>query len=172
VWADAAGEIRFYSGGSTLRAKFTSAGDFLPSPDGSRVLGSASLRWGGLYLNAASVTGTALYVDAASNVGPLTSSVRYKEHLAPWAVTPEALDRFLRTAPQLWDYKGQANGAVGFIAEDLDALPIRNAYGTSPLVNYDKEGRPESNRDYALIALQHLAIQHLSARVARLEGAH
>lgn len=52
-------------------------------------------------------------------------------------------------------------GAAGFISEDLETLGILNAYGRSPLINYDKDGLPESNRDYALIGLQHLAIQKL-----------
>jgi hypothetical protein len=71
--------------------------------------------------------------------------------------------------PSWWDYKGQKNGALGFIAEDLAALPLER-YGFNPLVNYDGDGQIESNRDYALIALHHLVIQRLERKIAALEA--
>jgi len=61
----------------------------------------------------------------------------------------------------LWDYIGKENGCAGFIAEDIEALGLKNAYNTSPLINYSNEGQPDSNRDFALIAMQHKVIQRL-----------
>ena len=100
----------------------------------------------------------------------LSSSARYKEHIAPWVVSPDALARFVALSPQVWDYKGKQTGAAGFISEDLDALGLLNAYGRSPLINYDADGLPESNRDYALIGLQHLVLQDHDRRLATLDA--
>lgn len=98
-----------------------------------------------------------------------SSSRRFKENIAPAVVTDAQLDAFMATAPSWWDYKGQKNGALGFIAEDLAALPMER-YGFNPLVNYDGDGQIESNRDYALIAMHHLVIQRLERKIAALEA--
>jgi hypothetical protein len=174
----ASGAIRFYSGGATERWQISSAGYLLPGSDSNYNIGSTSLGLNLVYItganpiyapNMASNAGTTVVVNASGYYNKLSSSARYKEHLEPWTA-PDALDRFVALSPKLWDYTGQQNGAAGFVAEDLDALDIRNTYGRSVLVNYDADGRPESNRDYALIGLQHLVIQDLWRRVAALEG--
>lgn len=119
--------------------------------------------------NATATTGTALIWDASGYVRPQSSSLRYKT-LNPVTVTPGQIAAFVALSPKGWDYTGQRNGAFGFIAEDLNSLGILNSYGVSPLVNYDAEGRPDSNRDFAIIGLQHLVLQDHDARIAALEA--
>jgi len=166
---DAAAAIRFYTGGTALQWQITPAGYLEPAINGLRV-GSAT---NGVLVYPYNVadTGTAVVQTAVGYLAKQTSSARFKEHLEPWALPDDVLHRFLAVSPHQWDYTGQASGAAGFVAEDLDALPIRNRYGRSPLINYDAEGRPESNRDFAILALQHLVLRDLAARVAALEGA-
>ena len=115
-------------------------------------------------------TGTAIVRNGTDGQWYLTSSSRrFKENISTAVVTDAQLDAFMATAPSWWDYKGQKNGALGFIAEDLAALPLER-YGCNPLVNYDAEGQIESNRDYALIAMHHLVIQRLERKIAALEA--
>jgi hypothetical protein len=123
-------------------------------------------------MNAASVgsnPGTAAVWDGAGNLYKQSSSMRYKENIAEWTVTDAQLDAFVNLSPKLWDYTGKQNGCAGFIAEDIEALGLKNAYNTSPLINYSTEGQPDSNRDFALIALQHKVIQRLEAAVKELK---
>ena len=133
----------------------------------------------------ASNPGTAAVWDASGNLYKLASSLRYKENITDWNVTDEQLNAFINVNPKLWDYIGKENGCGGFIAEDIEALGLKNAYNTSPLINYSNEGQPDSNRDFALIALQHKVLQkqqqaiqelftqltELKAEVATLRGA-
>lgn len=116
-----------------------------------------------------SSTGTTLIIDGSNNVLKQTSSARYKEHIEEWGVSSDALTAFVALRPMSWDYIGGHQGAASFIADDLAKLPIVNAYGRSPLVNYDNQGRPDSNRDFAIIALQHLVLQDHDARILDLE---
>jgi hypothetical protein len=109
----------------------------------------------------ASSAGTAAVWDGSGNLYKQSSSMRYKENIAEWAVTDAQLDAFVNLNPKLWDYIGKENGCAGFIAEDIEALGLKNAYNTSPLINYSNEGQPDSNRDFSLIALQHKVIQRL-----------
>jgi hypothetical protein len=179
----ASGAIRFYTGGTVLRWTFTETGHILPNTNGTQSVGSATVPLGNLYAYQYLSTyttpciwtgmsadgGTAVIVTADGSVRKLSSSARYKEHLAPLTLAPDMLTHFVECSPRAWDYTGQQTGAVGFIAEDLaDIAP--NDYGRSALLNYDAEGRPESNRDFALIGLQHLVIQNLWHRVAALES--
>lgn len=120
--------------------------------------------------NAGSDAGTTAVYNASGRILKLSSSERYKEHIEPWILGNDALATFLALSPESWDYKGKDTGAAGFISERLAVLPITNRYGRSPLVNYDTEGRPDSNRDYAIIGLQHLVIQNLSKRIDALEA--
>lgn len=182
--AHASGGIRLYTGGATKRWEIDAAGALLPGATTTYSIGSAAFTVAEMYantyrsahtipmasLNPSADTGTTLVVNASGWMQKLTSSARYKDHLAPLTIAPDGLERFVARSPKVWDYAGQETGAVGFIAEDLDDL-VPNAYGRSALLNYDGEGRPESNRDYALIGLQHLVLQNLWARVAALEGA-
>jgi hypothetical protein len=108
-----------------------------------------------------SAAGTAAIWDGSGNLYKQSSSMRYKENIAEWTVTDAQLDAFVNLNPKLWDYIGKENGCAGFIAEDIEALGLKNAYNTSPLINYSNDGEPDSNRDFALIALQHKVIQRL-----------
>jgi hypothetical protein len=114
--------------------------------------------------------GTAAIWDGSGNLYKQSSSMRYKENIAEWTVTDAQLDAFVNLSPKLWDYTGKQNGCAGFIAEDIEALGLKNAYNTSPLINYSNEGQPDSNRDFALIALQHKVIQRLEATVKELKA--
>jgi hypothetical protein len=105
--------------------------------------------------------GTTAIFDGSGNLYKLASSARYKENISDWNVTDAQLDAFVNLSPKLWDYTGKQNGCAGFIAEDIEALGLKNAYNTSPLINYSNEGQPDSNRDFSLIALQHKVIQRL-----------
>ncbi len=164
---DASGAIRFYSGGSTERMSIDSVG--------AVTIGKAS---DPLYLpNATATTGTAVIWNASGAIRPQTSAARFKEHILPWGVSDEQLSAFVALSPKEWDYIGEKNGAAGFIADDLEALGILNPYGKSPLNNYDAEELVTSNRDFAIIGLQHLVlqqhdatIQSLTARIAALEA--
>ena len=120
--------------------------------------------------NVASNPGTAAIWDGSGNLYKQSSSMRYKENIAEWNVTNAQLDAFVNLNPKLWDYIGKENGCAGFIAEDIEALGLKNAYNTSPLINYSNEGQPDSNRDFALIALQHKVIQRLEATVKELKA--
>jgi len=128
-------------------------------------------------MNTTALAGTAVVQNASGYLTLTTSSRRFKENITPFVVTPAQVAEYLALQPQWWDYKNQQTGAAGFIAEDLDGLSIKNAYGISPFINYDAKGQVESNRDYAVIGLQHLVLQQhdatitqLAARIAALEG--
>ncbi len=173
----ASGAIRFYSGGTTERARLAADGTFEPGSDTGYNLGSLSKRWNTLFMNTTAIAGTTVVQNSSGYLSLTTSSRRYKEHITSLVVSDKQLREFLAVRPQWWDYKGQQTGAVGFISEDLEALSIRNAYGQSPLLNYNLEGQPESNRDFAIIGIQHLVlqqhdatIQSLTARIAALEA--
>jgi hypothetical protein len=115
-------------------------------------------------------TGTTVVRNATDGYLYLTtSSRRFKENIAPAAITDAQLDAFLAVSPSWWDYTGQQNGALGFIAEDLAALPLKR-YGYSPLCNFDKDGVVESNRDYALIAMHHLILQRMQTEIDALKA--
>ena len=120
--------------------------------------------------NLGSSAGTAIVADGSGTLFKLSSSARYKTPATSWAVSSDQLAAFVALSPRLWDYTGQQTGAGGFIAEDLAALGLTNAYGRSPLVNYDLQGRPDSNRDFAVIGLQHFVLQNHDARLAALEA--
>lgn len=172
---------------TTERWRISPAGHLLPGLNNNYNLGEAGKVVQHAYLNAETVTvatypiylpnwshsatGTAVVWNANGYLYQLTSSLAYKEHVSktPWAVSPELLKKFVALSPRLWDYKEEESGAAGFISEDLEELGLLNAYGRSPLLNYDKDGRPHSNRDYALIGLQHLVLQDFEARLSKLE---
>jgi hypothetical protein len=109
--------------------------------------------------------GTTAVFDANGTLYKLASSARYKENIEPMVVSDEQLTSFINAQPSFWDYKPDPDGKAaisignaGFIAEDLAALCI-NRYDKSVLTNYSSEGLPDSNKDYAIIAMQHLVIQ-------------
>lgn len=120
--------------------------------------------------NTTASTGTAIVHNADGYYYHLSSSARFKDGITDWSVSADDVKRFLATSPKLWDYKGQPTDGAGFIAEDLDALGIVGPHGQSVLTNHDRDGLAESNRDYALIGLQHLILQDLDRRIQALES--
>ena len=109
--------------------------------------------------------GTVAVFDSNGGLYKQASSARYKENIEPMVVTDAQVAAFINTTPSFWDYKADPTGKAvlsignaGFIAEDLAALGI-NRYDKSVFTNYDSEGLPDSNKDYAIIAMQHLVIQ-------------
>ena len=109
--------------------------------------------------------GTVAVFDGNGGLYKQASSARYKENIEPMVATEAQVTAFINTTPSFWDYKPQEGsnsslsiGNAGFIAEDLASLGI-NRYDKSVFTNYDLEGLPDSNKDYAIIAMQHLVIQ-------------
>jgi hypothetical protein len=88
-----------------------------------------------------------------------SSSIRYKENVAPWAPDSRVASLFAQVRPITFDYKAAraAKGVLGFAAEDLALIDPR-------LVNLDKDGLPESVRVQALIAYLFEAVRELRAR--------
>jgi len=175
----ASGALRFYAGGTTKRWEISTSGNLMPGANDSYAIGDNSTMVSRIHIsganpvylpNISASSGTTLIVDGDGNMKKLSSSRRYKEHVTPWLVSADALSAFVALSPELWDYIGQPTGAAGFLSEALASVPIHNAYGRSPLVNYDADGRPESNRDFAVIGLQHLVLQQHDARIAALEA--
>jgi hypothetical protein len=175
------GNIAFQTNGSE-KARITSTGEFCVGTTSNtyKVNVTGAVYASGTFISgnptpvtAASVgsnPGTAAIWDGSGNLYKQSSSMRYKENIAEWNVTDAQLDAFVNLSPKLWDYTGKQNGCAGFIAEDIEALGLKNAYNTSPLINYSNEGEPDSNRDFALIALQHKVIQRLEATVKELKA--
>ena len=151
-------QMQFVGGNTTMATATTNA-----------VISAGVIGVGFASTNGGTSTGTAIVRNADTYFYLTSSSRRFKENISPAVVTDAQLDAFMATTPSWWDYKGQKNGALGFIAEDLAALPMER-YGFNPLVNYDGDGQVESNRDYALIAMHHLVIQRLERKIAALEA--
>jgi hypothetical protein len=151
-------QIQFVGGNTTMATATTNA-----------VVSAGAIGVGFASTGGGTSTGTAIVRNADTYFYLTSSSRRFKENIAPAVVTDAQLDAFIATTPSWWDYTGQKNGALGFIAEDLAALPL-DRYGFNPLVNYDGDGQIESNRDYALIAMHHLVIQRLERKIAALEA--
>lgn len=116
-------------------------------------------------------TGTAVVHNANGFYYDLSSSRRFKENFEAFELTDEQILEFLALKSEWWDYLGGGeDGAISLMAEALAGVKsIRNRYGRSPFANYDAKGRPESNRDYALIAALHQIVGKLYARVQALE---
>jgi len=173
--------IAYEAGSSDWELESTSGDDFTISRNGSQkllidggtgnVTASAVVTASSTFVSnsvtpmsassVASNPGTTAIWDGSGNLYKQSSSIRYKENIAEWTLTDAQLDAFVNLNPKLWDYIGQENGCAGFIAEDIESLGIQNDYNNSPLINYSNEGEPDSNRDFALIALQHKVIQRL-----------
>lgn len=80
-------------------------------------------------------TGTALVIDSSGNIFKNSSSKRYKDdinHLQTNSLT------LLNASPVSFRYNGTDMYDIGFIAEDFDALGLKD------LVIYDKEGKPDA----------------------------
>ncbi len=142
---------------------------------------------------ATSSTGTAVIIDGSNILRPLTSSERFKNIVQrDWTAARQQQD-FLAISPIVFDYKDEMQvevdeeftnesgekasrkvrrgenrigekGVLGFSAEDA------HAKGLTYLLNYDKEGKPYSFRDPAIMAYQHSALQDHERRLQSLEA--
>ena len=120
--------------------------------------------------------GTVAVFDSNGGLYKQASSARYKENIEPMVVSDSQVSAFINTTPSFWDYKADPTGKAvlsignaGFIAEDLAALGI-NRYDKSVFTNYDSDGLPDSNKDYAIIAMQHLVIQKHENQLQELKA--
>ena len=94
------------------------------------------------------VTGRDVYVSSTGRLGYLSSSKRYKENIAP---LEDDFSKILQAQAVTFTFKQTKEPGIGFIAEDMDELGLRN------LVIYDAEGRPDSVR-YDCISLYLLEV--------------
>ncbi|MBU1104467.1 tail fiber domain-containing protein, partial [Patescibacteria group bacterium] len=83
----------------------------------------------------ASSTGTALVIDANGNIYKDSSSIRFKENLAP---LESDFSKILTLTPYSFNFKETGASDIGYIAEDVVAA------GLTDLVIYDNEGKPSS----------------------------
>jgi hypothetical protein len=105
-------------------------------------------------------SGTALKLCAdGKTICKDVSSLRYKHNVQPltddWSL-------ILQAQPKSFEFNGDNEPAIGYIAEDFDALGLKD------LVNYDQQGRPDSIQydrvslyDTEILKQQQLAIQKI-----------
>ena len=82
-------------------------------------------------------TGTALVIDSSGNIFRNSSSRQYKDDIKPLNTNALVL---LNAAPVSFRYKDTGSYDIGYIAEDFDALGLKD------LVVYDKSGKPDAIR--------------------------
>lgn len=95
----------------------------------------------------------------------VTSSERYKTDVAEAVID---IDDVMQLQPKTWVDKGSIDRTepgdirrdVGFIAEDLDALPSMRQF-----VDYDDEGRPDAVQYDRLTAATLALVQHQAERI-------
>ncbi|MBN1516666.1 tail fiber domain-containing protein [Candidatus Sumerlaeota bacterium] len=80
-------------------------------------------------------SGTALQINGAGKILIATSSARFKENIQPVALD---ISKLLDLQPVTYNYKDSGAATLGYIAEQLDALGLKD------LVIYDASGRPFS----------------------------
>ncbi len=102
----------------------------------------------------------AVLIDSAGQLGTISSSLRYKEHVESLGNETEMV---LSLRPVSFNYKDNKDKKYyGFIAEEVEQIfPY--------LVAYDQEGKPESVKYHELPVLLLKEIQKLSKRVEELE---
>jgi hypothetical protein len=115
-------------------------------------------------------TGTALVVDDNGNILKNSSSRRYKDDIKPLQTNALIL---LNTAPVSFKYKDTGTYDIGFIAEDFDALGLKD------LVIYNKDGKPDAIKYdklsiyiLELVKGQHAAIKTLEETVATIKAGY
>ncbi len=118
-------------------------------------------------LGAVSYTNTLKYDTSTGAIGYVASSERYKDNIQPLA---DDFDKILKAEPKSFVYKMDGRKDIGFIAEEFDALGLKD------LVIYDKEGRPDSLQYekvplYLLEVMKEMKTKNddLEARVKALE---
>jgi hypothetical protein len=142
--------ILAFSTAGTARWTIGTGGDLVPATDGSGGsgfdIGSSSYEVDKFYgytiffSNSASTTGTDLIVTASGQIAKKSSSIQYKENVKNLVFDSSKLD-ILR--PVSYDYKLNNAPDIGLVAEEVDEV-------FPELVNYDKEGKPESVKYHSL----------------------
>lgn len=104
----------------------------------------------------------AVLIDSAGQLGTVSSSIRFKEHVEDMA--SESNDIY-KLRPVSFEYKNQSARyrSIGLIAEEVSEVMPR-------LVVFDKEGSPETVKYHDLPVLLLNELQKLSKRVAELES--
>lgn len=82
-----------------------------------------------------STSGTAVVADANGKLYKSSSSLRYKDHVAPLVDT---FSKILQTQPKSFVYKDTNTYDIGYLAEDFNTMGLTN------LVIYDNYGRPDA----------------------------
>jgi hypothetical protein len=109
-----------------------------------------------------------LVINSSGEVSVQTSSARFKEKIEP---LDGDFHRVLALSPRRFTYRESGEQAIGYLAEELDELQLRD------LVGYDAEGRP-LNINYKMIPLylvelvkeQQRAIEELRDEVRQLRS--
>ena len=154
----ASGDIRFYTGGTTLRGTMLDTGVF----DWVGQVKSASLEVTGAAVDMAALAVQAgvTVTSAAGRISVASSSRRFKENERPWTGDPYAITHLV---PTLFDYRlpSTQKDRLGLIAEDaLTVLP--------EAIVYDEKGQPAGFDHGALFAATVAAVTQL--RVEMLEA--
>ena len=129
---------------------------FYIAPTGLATAAGGLAVTGTISTTATSGTGTAVIIDGSSILRPLTSSERFKTITEPnWQPSDAQIAAFLAVSPMVSHYTDNDFGPMeGFSAERLAKVdPL--------LVNMDKNGKPYSLREHAILAYQHAIIAKL-----------
>src|SRR5262249_29048545 len=114
--------------------------------------------------------GVEVFVDANGQLGTLSSSVRFKEHVQPMENASEAI---LSLKPVTFRYKHKLDPAgipqFGLVAEDVEKvnpdLVARDGQGKSYTVRYEAVNAMLLNE----FLKEHRTVQEQTATIARLE---
>lgn len=102
--------------------------------------------------NLGSGVGTAVVIDASGNLWKDSSSIKYKTNITPLNTE---FEKILSLEPVKYSFKSNGKETIGFIAEDIDKLGIKD------LVVYNNLGDPEGVRyDRVPLYLLEIAKKH------------
>jgi len=162
--------IGFTTGG-TAKWSINGNGDLVPGidPNGGLAdgcdIGSSSYYVDKFYSytifmsNAVSTSGTDLIVTAGNQIAKKSSSIQYKENVKTLVFDSSKLD-ILR--PVSYDYKLDNAPDIGLIAEEVDEV-------YPELINYNKEGKPESVKYHSLSVMLLDEVNKLRKEVKELK---
>jgi len=158
-----------FSTAGTARWSIGTGGDLIPATDGSGGagydIGSGSYEVDKFYgytiyfSNSASTSGTDLIVTASGQIAKKSSSIQYKDNVKELVFDSSKLD-ILR--PVSYDYKLDNAPDIGLIAEEVDEV-------YPELINYDKEGKPESVKYHGLSVMLLDEVKKLRKEVKELK---
>jgi hypothetical protein len=118
---------------------------------------------------------TLQYNPTTGGIYYVVSSARYKENIQP---LQDDFSKILQAEPKSFVYKSTGQKAIGYIAEEFDALGLNN------LVTYNNDGQPDGIK-YEMVSLYLLEVlkdqvgvikelkaenQELRQRIERIEG--